>query len=67
VWSELGDDELELLRLVETLLGHVSGPERLRDHDFGVGQFLVEHRVLAVLARGHHQRMAGIFEELAQA
>ena len=37
-----GDDELELLRLVEALLGHVGRPERLRDHDLGVGQLLLE-------------------------
>ena len=62
-----GDDQLELFRLLDPLLGHVSGPERLRDHDLGVGKLLVEHRILAVLARGHDQGVAGLLQEFAQA
>ncbi len=62
-----GDDELELLRLVEALLGHVGGPEGLRDHDLGVRQLLLEGRIRTVLVGGHDQRVAGLFQELAQA
>jgi hypothetical protein len=38
-----GDDQLKLLRLLDPLLGHVSGPEGLRDDDLGVGELLVEY------------------------
>ena len=62
-----GDDELELLRLLDALARHVGGPEGLRDDDLGVGQLLVEYGILAVLARGHDQGVAGLLEELAQA
>ena len=61
-----GDDELELLRLVEALLGHVGGPEGLGDDDLGVGKLLVEDGVGAVLVGGHHQRVAGVLEEFAK-
>ena len=62
-----GDDQLQLFRLLDPLLGHVSGPERLRDHDLGVGKLLVQHRILTVLARGHDQGVAGLLQEFAQA
>ena len=61
-----GDDELELLRLVEALLGHIGGPEGLRDHDLGVGQLLLEGRIRAVLVGGHDQCVAGLLQELAK-
>ena len=61
-----GDDQLQLLRLVEALLGHVSGPERLGDDDLGVGQLLLELRVRAFLVGGHHQSVAGLLQELAK-
>ena len=47
VWSEPMPAvmiELQLLRLVDALRGHVGRPERLRDDDLGVGQLLLEAR-----------------------
>jgi hypothetical protein len=35
--------------------------------DLGIGEFLVEGRVRAILVGGHHQSMAGVLQELAQA
>ena len=61
-----GDGELELLGLGEPLLGEISRPERLRDHDLGVGQLLLERRIGTVLVGGHHQGMARVLEEFAK-
>ena len=47
--------------------GEVGGPERLRDHDVGVGQFSSNTESGAVLVGCHHQRVAGVLKELAQA
>src|SRR5262249_28547317 len=61
------DDELELLRLVEALLGHIGRPEGLGDDDLGIGQLLLEHRVRAFLVRGHYEAVACLLQKLAQA
>jgi hypothetical protein len=61
------DNELQFRRLGEPLRGHIGGPERLRDNDFGVGQLAIEDRIRTVLIRGHDQRMAIRFEVFAQA
>ena len=60
------DDELELLGLVEALLRHVSGPERLGNHDLGVGKMFLEFGIRTILVRGDDELVAGLFEELAK-
>ena len=55
------------LALAIRSFGQVGRPERLRDHDLGVGQLALEHGVRAVLVGGHDQRVALALEELAQA
>ena len=40
-----GDRELQVRRLGDPLGGQVGGPEGLRDHDLGVGELALEHRV----------------------
>ena len=40
-----GDDQLEFGRLGDPLGGHIGGPERLRDDDFGVRQLAIEDRI----------------------
>ena len=61
-----GERQLQLLRLRDPLLGQVGGPERLRDHHFGVRQMLLEHRLRAVLVAGHDQLVAVTFQITAQ-
>ena len=61
-----GDDQLQLLGLRDALRCHIGGPERLRDHDLGVGQLLVEHRIRAVLVGGHDQRVTRLLQEFAK-
>ena len=62
-----GDDHLQLLGLREALRRHVGGPERLGDHDFGIGQLPVENAVGTVFAGGDDILMAMGLEILAQA
>ena len=61
------DDELELLRLGDALGGHIGRPEGLGDDHLGIGEFIVEGRVRAVLVGGHDQSVASLFKEFAQA
>ena len=59
-------NHFELGRLGNALGGHVGRPERLRDHDLGVVELLVELGILAVLVGRDDERMAGRLEILAQ-
>ena len=61
-----GQRELQLRRLGDPLGGQVGGPERLGDHDIGVGELALEDRVRAVLVGGDDQLVPGSLEELAQ-
>ena len=58
------DRELQLRRLRDAVRGQVRRPERLRDHDLGVGQLVLEDRVGAVLVRGDDEACGRALEEL---
>ena len=60
------DRELQLGRLANPLGSQVGGPERLRDDDVGVCQFLLEHAVGTVLVGRHDKRVTLRLEKLAQ-
>ena len=62
-----GDDQLQLGRLGDAFRRHVGRPEGLRNDDLGVGQFLVELSVGAVLVGGDDQLVAGRLQKFPQA
>ena len=53
--------------LGDPLGGQVRRPERLGDDDVGVDELALEHRVGAVLVRGHDQRVTLALEVVPQA
>ena len=61
-----GDDELQILRLVEALFGHIGRPEGLRDHDFGVGQLFLEGGIWTVLVGGDDKSVTGLLQKFAK-
>ena len=61
------DGELELLGLGEALGRQVSRVEGRGDDDLGVDELLVKGRVLALLARCRHERVALVLEPFADA
>ena len=43
-----GDNKLQFGCLGDPLGGHIGGPKRLRDDDFGIGQLAIKDRVRAI-------------------
>ena len=54
-------------RLGDPLPREIGGPEGLRDDDVGVEEFTFEHRIGAVLVRGHDKAVPAALEEFAEA
>src|SRR5262245_13765202 len=60
------DNEFKFLRFLETLPCQVCRPERLRNNHLGIWKLFVQHRVLAILARGNDERVTGFLEKLTK-
>ena len=62
-----GYRQLQVRRLADPLGGQIGRPERLRDHDVGVGQLTLEDAVRTVLVGRNDHRVSLLLQEGAQA